>query len=141
MGIGYHFSEADPKMLLIFNKKKTLHDTWRNIIKWWPDDEIRTRFVEKDDSFDYVLYGKSNILRKQWVFLKSLKSSIHYKKFKTEYDGTAYLGFALYMPTNDSYELVIFDYKKKITDIRFLSEQEAEQDSVVLIAKKAQIKN
>lgn len=142
MGIGYHFSEIGPKMLLIFKKKKTLHDVWRNVIKWWPDDEIRTRFVEKDDSFEYVLSGKSNILNEQWIFLKSLQSSIHYKKFKDEYDGTSYLGLALYIPTDDSYELVTFGYKKKVTDIRFLNEQEAEQDPLVLIARKArQTKN
>lgn len=132
MGIGYQFYEVRPKLLLIFDKKKILVDVWRKIIKWCPDDALSIRFVERDDSFVFVLHGKSNILDSQWIFKKSLRSSEHYKKFKDNYEGAAHLEFALYVPKDDSHELVMFNYKKRITDVKFLSEEDAEQDEVVL---------
>ena len=138
LGVGYDLYQVRPKVLLVFNKRKTLADAWNKIVKWWPDEEIRMRFVEKFDSFEYVLFGKSNILDTQWIFRKLLRSSEHYQKFKHEYDGVVYLGFALYHPQDDSYELEIFDYKKKITDVRFLNEESAEQDSTVLKARELQ---
>ena len=61
MGVGYLFYDVRPTVLLIFNKKKTLVNVWNKIIKWWPDDEIKLRFVETDDSFEFVLYGESRI--------------------------------------------------------------------------------
>lgn len=136
MGVGYQFYEVRPKLLLIFDKKKTLVDVWRKVIKWIPDDEISVRFVEKNGSFNFVLYGKSNILDSQWIFKKSLHSSEHHKRFKDDYEGVAYLGFALYVPKDDSYELEVFNYKKRITNIRFLSEEDAKQDEIVLKSKK-----
>lgn len=132
MGIGYDLYQVRPKVLLIFDKRKILTDTWSKIIKWWPDDKISMRFVEKNSSFDYVLYGKSNILDTQWIFSKSLKTSEHYKKFKEECDGVAILGLALYVPTDESYDLEIFDYKKRVMDVRILNEQDSAQDDTIL---------
>ena len=138
MGIGYHFYDVHTKLLLVFSKRKTLVDAWNKIIKWWPDDEIKMRFVEKeedDDSFQFILYSKSRILAVTWIFLKHLKASEHYKRFKDEYDGAANLGFALYIPRDDFYELELFDYKKRITDVKFLKETQADQDTVVFRAR------
>jgi hypothetical protein len=138
MGIGYHFYDVHTKLLLVFSKRKTLVDAWNRIIKWWPDDEIKMRFVEReenDDSFQFTLYSESRILAITWVFLKHLKASEHYKKFKDDYDGAANLGFALYIPRDDFYELELFDYKKRVTDVKFLKETEADQDPLVFRAR------
>ena len=132
MGVGYHFYDVRTKVLLIFDERKTLRNTWNKVIKWWPDDEIKMRFVETNDSYEFVLYGESRILTTKWVFLKALKASEHYKRFKDDYEGAAYLGLALYRPKDDSYELEIFKYSKRVTDVQFLKEPEAEQDSIVL---------
>lgn len=135
MGVGYLFYDVRPTVLLIFNKKKTLANVWNKIIKWWPDDEIKLRFVETDDSFEFVLYGESRILLTKWILSKALKISEHYKRFKDDYDGAAKLGLALYMPKDDSYELEIFRHKKRLTDVRFLKEPEAEKDGIVLMSR------
>jgi hypothetical protein len=134
MGVGYHFYDVHTKVLLIFDERRTLLTAWRKVIKWWPDDEIKMRFVEKTDSYEFVLYGESRILLTKWVFLKALMASEHYRRFKDEYDGKAYLDLALYKrkPEDDSYELQIYKYRKKVTDVKFLKETDVEQDSIVL---------
>jgi len=71
-----------------------------------------------------------------WVFLKSLKTSENYQRFKEDYDGAANFGLALYKPKGDSYELEIFKYKKRITDLKFLTEPEAELDFIVSRSRK-----
>ncbi|MFQ5969993.1 MAG: hypothetical protein ACE5J2_05825 [Nitrososphaerales archaeon] len=134
LGVGYDFYDVHTKVLLIFKERKSLFNTWRRVIKWWPDDEIKMRFLEANDSYAFVLYGESRILiETKWVFLKALQMSEYYKRFRDEYDGAAYLGLALYRPKANSYELEIFKkYHKKVTDVQFLKENEAEQDSIVL---------
>ena len=132
MGVGYYFYDVHTKVLLIFDEKKTLLRAWSKVIKWWPDDEIKMRFAERDDdSYEFVPHGESRILLTKWVFLKALKTSEHYRRFKDEYDGAAYLGLALYRTKDDSYELEIFKYRKKISDVRFLKEMDVEEDSIV----------
>ena len=132
MGVGYEFYEVRAKVILIFDKRKTLVNAWNKIIKWWPDDEIKLRFVETINSYEFILYGDSRVLDARWVFLKALRVSEHYKTFKDDYEGTAYLRFALYRPKGDSYEIEIFDYKKRVTDVMFLEEPLREKDSIVL---------
>ncbi len=132
MGLGYHFYDVRPKVILIFDNRKPLLDSWGKVIKWWPDDTISMRFVDNDDSYDFLLYGESRILTTKWAFLKSLKASEHYKRFKEEYEGAVFLELALYRPKADSYQLEIFKYRKRITDVKFLTESDAETDSMVL---------
>jgi len=133
LGVGYEFYEVRPKVMLIFDNRKTLAKAWNKIIKWWPDDEIKMRFIETIQSYEFILYGDSRVLEARWVFLKSLRVSENYKTFKDDYEGAAYLRFALYRPKGDSYELELFDYSKKVTDVRFLEEPlEETQDGIVI---------
>ena len=132
MGVGYEFYEVRTKVILIFERKKTLLNAWSKLIKWWPDDEIKMRFVETNHSYEFILYGDSVVLENRWVFLKALKVSEHYKTFRDDYEGAAYLRMAIYRPKGDSYELELFDYKKKVTDVMFLKEPvEEAQDGIV----------
>ena len=140
MGVGYLFFNVRPQVLLIFDKKKTLLNSWNKIIKWWPDDEIRMRFVETNDSFKFILSGDSRILVTKWIFMKALKLSEHYRRFKDDYDGATNLGLALYIKKDDSYELEMSRHKKRLTDVRFLSEKEAESDPTVLMSRQIQRK-
>lgn len=122
MGVGYEFHEVRAKVILVFNNKKTLLNAWNKVIKWWPDDWIKMRFLETKDSYEFVLYGDSNFSDATWVFLKALRMSEYYKTFKDDYEGAAYLRLAIYRPKRDSYDLEIFDYRKKVTDVIFLNE-------------------
>jgi len=133
LGVGYEFYEVRAKVMLIFDNRKTLAKAWNKIIKWWPDDEIKMRFIETIQSYEFILYGDSRVLEARWVFLKSLRVSENYKTFKDDYEGAAYLRFALYRPKGNSYELELFDYSKKVTDVRFLEEPlEETQDGIVI---------
>jgi hypothetical protein len=132
MGVGYEFYEVRTKVILIFNKRKTLSDAWNKIIKWWPDHEIKMRFVETNHSYEFILYADSVALDNRWVFLKALKVSENYKVFKNDYEGAAFLRLALYIPKGDSYELEIFDYTKRVTDVMFLEDALRDKDHMVL---------
>ena len=131
LGLGYHMYDVRPTIFLIFDGGKKIANTWNNIIKYFPDDEIKIRFIEKDSEYEFFLYCQSRVLLTTWVFLKSLKVSEHYKQFKEDYEGAANLKFARYIPKKGTYELEIFKYQKRITDIKFLTESETEQDFIL----------
>ncbi len=131
LGLGYHMYDVRPTVFLIFNGRKKIGTAWNKIIKYFPDDEIKIRFIEKESNYEFVLYCQSRILSTIWVFLKSLKVSEHYKQFKEDYEGAANLKLALYIPKKDTYELEIFKYVKRITDLKFLTESEVEQDFIL----------
>ena len=90
--------DVRPTIFLIFDGGKKIANTWNKIIKYFPDDEIKIRFIEKDSEYDFVLYCQSRVLATTWVFLKSLKISEHYKQFKEDYEGAANLKLARYIP-------------------------------------------
>ncbi|MDE1814754.1 MAG: hypothetical protein KGH87_06745 [Thaumarchaeota archaeon] len=135
LGLGYHVFDVRPTIYLIFDDKRKLVNTWNQMIKYWPDDEIKMRFFEGDASYEFILYCQSRILQTTNVFLKSLKISDHYKQFMEEYIGSASLQLAVYSPKNKTYELEIFKFKKKITDLKFLKKQDVDDDFVISQAR------
>lgn len=135
MGLGYHVFDVRPTIYLILDGKRKLANTWNKIIKYWPDDEIKMRFFEGDVNYEFVLYCQSRILLTTNVFLKSLKISDHYKRFMDEYNGSATLQLAVYFPKDEKYELEIFKFKKKIFDVKFLKEQDSDDDFIISQAR------
>ena len=135
LGLGYHVYDMIPSIYLIFDSRKKIRDTWNDIIKYWPDDEVKIRFFEGDVNYEFVLYGQSRILTTTWVFVKSLKISEHYGKFKEEYNGSVSLQLALYFPKEKKYELEIFKFKKKVTDVQFLKAQDVDDDFIIKQAR------
>jgi hypothetical protein len=135
LGLGYHVFDIRPTIYLIFDGKRKLVNTWNKIIKYWPDDEITMRFFEGKENYEFVLYCKSRILLSTTVFLKSLKISDHYRQFMDEYNGSASLQLGVYFPKEKKYELEIFKFKKKITDLQFLKEEYVDDDFVILQAR------
>jgi len=132
VGLGYHLYDVRPTVYLILDGRRKLVNTWNKIIKYFPDDEVKIRFIEKDSTYEFVLYCQSRILLTTSVFLKSLTISENYKKFKNDYEGVALFKLALYVPKKKgSHQLEIFKYEKRITDIKFLTESEAEQDFIL----------
>ncbi len=131
LGLGYHLYDVRPVLLLLIDERKKVANTWNKIVKYFPDDEIKVRFIEKDSKYEFVLYCESRILLTTWVFSKSLNISQHYKEFKEDYNGAAILKLALYIKKKDKNELEIFKYQKRLTDVKFLSELEAEQDFIL----------
>jgi endo-beta-N-acetylglucosaminidase D len=136
LGLGYHVYDIRPTIYLIFDGRRKLADTWNKIIKYWPDDEIKIRFFEGDDNYEFILYCQSRILQATNVFLKSLKISDHYRQFMDEYNGSASLQLAIYFSKEKKYELEIFKFKKKVTDVKFLKTHDADDDFIVSQARK-----
>ncbi|MDE1729041.1 MAG: hypothetical protein KGH81_07700 [Thaumarchaeota archaeon] len=135
LGLGYHVFDVRPTVYLIFDDKRKLVNAWNQMIKYWPDDEIKMRFFEGDVNYEFILCCQSRILQETNVFLKLLKISDHYKQFMEEYIGSASLQLAVYSPKNKTYELEIFKFKKKITDLKFLKKQDVDDDLVILQAR------
>ncbi|HJU12858.1 MAG TPA: hypothetical protein VJ792_00180 [Candidatus Nitrosotalea sp.] len=131
LGLGYHLYDVRPVVFLLIDERKKVASIWNKILKYFPDDEIKVRFVEMDSRYYFVLYCKSRILQSTWVFFKSLNVSEHYRQFKEDYDGAAVLKLALYIKKKTENELEIFKYQKRITDVKFISEAEARQDPLV----------
>ncbi len=131
LGLGYHLYDVRPTVYLIFDGRRKIVNTWNKILKYFPDDEMKMRFIEKDSTYDFILYCQSRMLLTTWVFLKSLKISENYKKFKQDYEGVSLFKLALYVPKKGKHQLEIFRYEKRISDVRFLTESEAEQDFIL----------
>ncbi len=135
LGLGYHLYDVRPVLLLLIDERKKVANIWNKILKYFPDDEIQARFVETDMKYAFVLYCNSRILQSTWVFFKSLDESEHYRQFKEDYDGAAVLKLALYIKKKDkSTELEIFKYQKRLTNVKFIKEDEAQQDPIVVEA-------
>jgi hypothetical protein len=121
IGLGYSFLYVYPRVLLLFDDKKRLLKSWNDVIKWWPDDEIKVRFIEIDREecyYGFIMYCITRILQDTWVFFKLLSMSDHYKRLKEEYDEKIYIDLALYL--QESNELNIFKYRKVVKDVIFL---------------------
>lgn len=132
LGLGYHLYDVRPTIYLILEGRRKIVNTWNRIIKYFPDDEIKVRFIEKDSSYEFILYCQSRILLTTWVCLKSLKISENYRKFKQDYEGIFLFKLALYVPKKKSgHHLEIFKFEKRISDVRFMTESEAQQDFIL----------
>lgn len=132
LGLGYHLYDVRPVVFLLIDERKKIASTWNKILKYFPDDEIKARFVEVDSRYYFIMYCKSNILQGTWVFFKSLNLSEHYRQFKEDYDGAAVLKLALYIKKKkEENELEIFKHQKRLTDVKFISEAEAMQDPLL----------
>ncbi|MGB9124884.1 MAG: hypothetical protein WCC55_04975 [Nitrosotalea sp.] len=135
LGLGYHVFDIRPTVYLIFDDKRKLVNAWNQIIKYWPDYEIKMRFFEGDTNYEFILYCQSRIIQKTVVFLKSLKISDNYQQFMEEFNGSVSLQVANYSSKNKKYGLEIFKFKKKVTDVQFLKDQDTVDDFVVLQAR------
>jgi hypothetical protein len=131
IGLGYHLNDVRPTVYLILDGRRKIVNTWNRIIKYFPDDEIKMRLIEKDSTYEFILYCQSRVLSTTWVFLKSLKISENYKKFKQDYEGVSLFKLALYVPKKGSHHLELFKFEKRITDVKFMTEYEAEQDFIL----------
>lgn len=90
-----------------------------------------------DDRYRFLMYCETRILEDTWVFVKMLKISDHYRKFKESYKNRAFLGLAVYRPKSDSYNLHVLKNTKNITDVQFLKEEDVEEGSIIWRSREA----
>jgi len=129
LGVGYRFFDLRMNVFPIFSDKKQAIQIWEDVIKWWPDPSIKIRFVEVNDDYWFVMGSDSPFPESNKSFFKVLKKSEHYERFKKGHEGQAYLRMGIYKE-NDESPVVLFKKKKIVTDIKFLQENEAKDDSL-----------
>ncbi len=136
LGVGYRPQDPYTMLLLLFKNRSDASKIWHDVLRWWIDEEIRIRFVEVNDVYQFVMYCEDRILDNTWVFVKLLKVSDHYRKFKESYKSRAFLGLAIYRPDDGSYNLHILKKTKNINDIQFLQEADVEEGSIIWRSRK-----
>lgn len=135
LGIGYRPKDPYTVLLLIFKNRSEASKLWHEVLRWWMDDEIKIRFVEVGNKYQFIMYCETHILKDTWVCLKTLNVSEHYKKFRDSYKDRAFLGLAVYREKKDTYNLHILKNTKNIVDVEFIKESEVEEGSVVWRAR------
>ncbi|HJU34088.1 MAG TPA: hypothetical protein VJ695_03105 [Nitrososphaera sp.] len=136
IGIGYRYHDVYMNVILLFEDKMSAYRLWKNTINWWPDDEIKLRFVEQGDSYWVIIYGGSTYKGDNTGFVKKVPVSDNYKRFKVGYEKKAILRFGIYKEnmkknnSNKKYDLEIFKKSKSIYDIAFLKNEELSPESI-----------
>lgn len=130
LGVGYRFYDLRMNVFPIFSDKKKAIKIWEDVIKWWADPSIKIRFVEISDDYWFVMGGYSPFPESNKSFFKVLKKSEHYERFKKGHDGEAYLRMGIYREKDESSPISIFKKKKLVTDIKFLQENTAKDDTL-----------
>ena len=99
---------------------------WKKQSNWWPDDEIKLRFVEQNDNYWMIIYGGSTYKDDNTGFVKRVQVSDNYKRFKAGYEKKAIcvLGYTKKIPIKRTdgrkYDLEILKKSKSVYDIAFL---------------------
>ena len=130
LGVGYRYHDVYMNVMPLFGDKVPAYRLWKKTIDWWPDNEIKLRFVEQSDNYWLIIYGGSTYKGDNTGFVKKVQVSDNYKRFKTGYEKKAILRFGIYKENpkkkdeNKSYDLEILKKTKSIYDIAFLKYEE-----------------
>jgi hypothetical protein len=136
IGVGYRYHDIYMNVIPLFEDKVPAYRLWKKTIDWWPDDEIKLRFVEQSDSYWLIIYGGSTYKGDNTGFVKKVQVSDNYKRFKAGYEKKAILRFGAYKEklkkkdTDRKYDLVILKKSKSIYDVAFLNYEELSPESI-----------
>ncbi len=136
IGVGYRYHDVYMNVIPLFEDKKAAYKLWKKTIDWWPDDQIKLRFVEQMDSYWIIIYGGSTYKNDNTGFVKKVQVSDNYKRFREGYENKAILRFGVYKenPKKKSdtkkYDLEIFKKSKSVYDISFSKYEELSPDRI-----------
>lgn len=137
IGVGYRYHDVYMNVIPLFDNKMPAYRLWKKTIDWWPDDEIKLRFVEQEDSYWLVIYGGSTYKGDNTGFVKKVHISDNYKRFKAGYENKAILRFGIYKENpkkkdhdDRKYNLEILKKSKSVYDIAFLKYEELSPESI-----------
>lgn len=136
VGVGYRYHDVYMNVLPLFEDKRYAFKLWKKTIEWWPDDEIKLRFVEYNDKYWFILYGGSKYKGDNTGFVKHLHISENYKRFKHGYEKQVLLRFAIYKENknkemrDNKFGLELLKKSKTIFDIKFLNYSDLPFDSI-----------
>jgi hypothetical protein len=114
----------------IFENRIYAFKLWKKTINYWPDDEIKLRFVESNSQYWFILYCIWHNLGEKIGFAKNIALSRNYQKFKERFEKKAILRFGIYRQKKSNkrledneigYELYLFKKSKIIYDLVFLN--------------------
>jgi hypothetical protein len=117
----------------IFEDKRYASKVWDKSIHWWPDDEIRLRFVEegKGKNYWFILYNTAQYIDDCIGFAKNLQLSDNYQRFKVGYEKQVLLRFGIYRENSKKekdkddrkkFDLELLKKFKTIYDIKFVDD-------------------
>jgi hypothetical protein len=134
-GVGYRYHDVYMNVFPLFEDKRFAFRLWKKTIEWWPDDNIRLRFVEHHDSYWFILYGGSIYTKDNTGFVKKVPVSENYKRFKEGYEKKAILRFGIYKENpkkneGSKYDLEVLKKSKSVYYIAFLKYYELAKDSI-----------
>jgi hypothetical protein len=135
IGVGYRYHDVYMNVVPLFEDKMPAYRLWKKTINWWPDDEIKIRFVEQGDSYWLIIYGGSTYRNDNTGFVKKVQISDNYKRFKAGYEQRAILRFGVYKENpkkkdDGKYDLEILKKSKSIYDIAFLKYEDLSPESI-----------
>jgi hypothetical protein len=125
IGVGYRYHDVYMNVIPLFSEKVPAYRLWKKTIDWWPDNEIKLRFVEQSDNYWLIIYGGSTYKDDNTGFVKKVQVSDNYKRFKSGYEKKVILRFGIYKENlkrkdeNKNYDLEILKKSKSIYDIAF----------------------
>ena len=143
LGVGYRYQDVYMNVLLLFNDLKKAVTIWNKTIDLWSDDQTRLRFIENDDNYWFVLYnlGSNLLLQRNVGFVKKMKLSENYDRFKSIYENKIIIRFASYKQKrrkknekHQGFELKLSKKFRYIHDVQFFSMAQIENDSLESIA-------
>jgi len=136
IGVGYRYHDVYMNVLLLFDDKRYAFKLWKKTIEWWPDDEIKLRFVEYNDKYWFILFVGSKYEGDNIGFVKHFPMSENYKRFKHGYENQVVLRFAIYKENknkkleDNKFGLELLKRSKSIYDIKFLQYYDLPSDSI-----------
>ncbi|HXG07164.1 MAG TPA: hypothetical protein VNI77_07555 [Nitrososphaera sp.] len=135
LGVGYRYHDVYMNVFPLFQDKMPAFRLWKKTIEWWPDDQIRLRFVEHNASYWFILYGGSDYNKDNTGFVKKMPVSEYYERFKAGFEKKAILRFGIYKKNrkkNDAsdYDLEVLKKSKSVYDVAFLKYEDLDPNSV-----------
>lgn len=135
VGVGYRYHDVYMNVFPLFGDKMAAFKLWKKTVEWWPDDQIKLRFVEQGDSYWFILYGGSVYTGESVGFVKKVPVSENYERFKAGYEKKAIVRFGIYKEDvkkkdGSKFDLEVLKKAKSVYDIAFVKYEDLAPESV-----------
>jgi hypothetical protein len=138
IGVGYRYYDIYMNVFPMFEDRMYAFKLWKKTIEWWPDDQIKLRFIEEDGNYWFILYGGSEYKGDNTGFVKNIPISENYQRFKEGCENKATIRFGIYKENTKSkkkdddekFAIELLKKSKSVYDIKFLQCADVAFDSV-----------
>ena len=139
IGVGYRYYDIYMNVFPMFEDRMYAFKLWKKTVEWWPDDQIKLRFIEEDGNYWFILYGGSCYKNDNTGFVKNVPISENYQRFKESCENKATLRFGIYKVNakrkkkdndGENFFLELLKKSKSVYDIKFLKYSDLAFDSI-----------